>query len=115
LVTELSAPEFSVERSPDYRTIQVSGVFGGHRPGLFEAIIYTDEMIADEALREPTGDPKRVKLKRTIQCRLVIDPIQAKAFAGWLQHHIENYEKEIHEIPTGPKKPGPPEPVATYG
>ena len=39
-----------VVRDDSYRTIVVNGVFGGHRPGFFEAIIYTDEMVADEAL-----------------------------------------------------------------
>jgi hypothetical protein len=114
-VVRLSAPEIVVERSPDYRTIVVNGVFGGHRPGFFEAILYTDEMVTEEALRSASTDPSRIKVKRTTQCRFVMDPIQAKAFATWLQHHITEYERDIHQIPTGgPRTPGSPAP-ATYG
>jgi len=97
-------PEVVVERSPDYKTIIVSGVFGGHRPGFFEAIVYTDELLADEALASIPPDAERFKIKRTLQCRLVIDPVQAKSLLEWLKRHVEQYEKEFGEIRPSPKE-----------
>jgi len=96
-------PEVIIEKASDYRTIIVSAVFGGHRPGCFEIIIYTDETIADDALSSIPPDPTRIKVKRILQCRLVMDPFQAKSFMLWLKKHIEDYEKEFGEIKL-PKK-----------
>lgn len=112
----VTAPEITVERSPDYRTIIVNGVFGGHQVGYFSAVIYTDEQILDEVLSDIEPKVRKPKIKRTLQCRLVFDPIQAKSIVKWLQEHVDSYEKTFHEIPTGPKETqqkGPPS--TTYG
>lgn len=82
----MSAPPIEVRRDELYRTIIVSGIFGGHRPGVFEAIVYTDEMDAEEALGSAQPLKERIKIQRTLQCRLVIDPVQAKSIAKWLNH-----------------------------
>lgn len=95
---------FEVERSPCYRTIVVSGVFGGHRPGFFEAIVYTDELMADRALESQPPDSSKVAVKRTIQCRLLMNPFQAKALLMWLKEHVEAYERKFGEIKL-PEKP----------
>ncbi|MCP8307647.1 MAG: hypothetical protein H3Z53_06995 [archaeon] len=93
-------PRVEVQRDEKYQTILVSGVFGGHRPGFFEAILYRDELVADEALSTAVPSPEKVYLRRTLQCRLVMDPFQAKNFAQWLIHHINEYEKLFGKIPT---------------
>jgi hypothetical protein len=94
-----------VEKHPDFRTIIVSGVFGGHRPGYFEAITYTDELVADEALATPVTDPTKAHGKRTIQCRLYFDPLTAKSIAAWLNGHVADYEKEFGAIKTPAEPP----------
>ena len=101
---ELKHPKIIVEKSQHYRTIIVSGVFGGHRPGFFEAVIYTDELVADEALEHPMPKANKIYIKRTVQCRLLMNPFQAKSFAQWLVNHIKEYEKEFGEIKL-PKQP----------
>lgn len=93
-------PRVKVERHPNYRTIIVSGVYGGHRPGIFEAIVYTDEMEADEALASIPPDQAKLTVRRTLQCRLLLDPFQAKTLLQWLKHHVEAYEKQFGEIKT---------------
>jgi len=87
-----------VVRDDSYRTILVNGVFGGHRPGFFEAIVYTDEIIADDALSSMPPSPEQVKIKRVLQCRLVMDPVQAKSLLNWLSEHVSEYEKKFGKI-----------------
>jgi len=103
-----SQPKVVVERSEHYRTIIVSGAFGGHGPGFIEAIIYTDEPVADEALASVTPLPDKIYVKRVIQCRLIFSPLQAKSFVQWLQYHIREYEKKFGEIklPEEGERPG---------
>ena len=98
-------PEIRVEKHKDYRTIIVNGVYGGHRPGFFEAIIYTDEIEADEALSTIPPSSEKVKIRRVLQCRLVMDPVQAKSIQQWLTRHIEEYEKKFGKIPLPEKVP----------
>jgi len=92
-------PKFVVQKDEHYRDIIVNGVYGGRRPGYFEAILYTDELSGDEALRSVPPDTGKIVIRRTIQCRLVIDPVQAKSIARWLSNHVAEYEKEFGKIP----------------
>ena len=95
----MSRPKIiEVKKHEHYRTIFVSGVYGGHRPGFFEAIIYTDELEAEEALSSLEITPSVVNIRRIIQCRLIFDPFQAKSFLEWLKRHVEEYEKKFGEI-----------------
>lgn len=84
----------------NYRTINVGGVYGGHRPMYFEVIIHSDEIKATEALASAPLAPERSILKRTLECRLLIDPYQAKAISKWLENHVQEYEKKFGRIPT---------------
>ena len=84
----------------------MSGLFGGRRPGFFEAIVYTDEMAAEESLKTPAGDPKTMTIKRTIQCRLYFDPLAAKSISQWFNKQVADYEKDFGAIIT-PKEPEP--------
>lgn len=105
-------PKIVVEKHEGYRSIIESGIFGGHRPGFFEWIIYTDKLIADDALATIPPDPAKTIIKRTLQCRLVLTAFQAKTLAGWLNKHIGEYEKKFGKIITpqemGKKGKGPP-------
>lgn len=91
-------PVFVVDYSPDYGTINVDGFVGGNRPGFFEAIIFSEESMVDESLAG-VFDPANIKILRTLQTRLIINPIQAKSLQKWLNHHISEYEKHFGEIP----------------
>jgi len=106
-------PKVVLGRHDGYRTIIESGVFGGHRLGFFEWIVYTDEMVADDALGTIPPDPGKVQIKRTLQCILVLTATEAKGLAEWLNDHITEYEMQFGKIVT-PKeiqqkgKKGPP-------
>lgn len=93
-------PKVEVAKHENYRTIIVNGVLGGLRPGFFEAIVYTDEVVGDEALSTALSSPEKAYIKRTIQCRLVFDPFQAKSLAQWLTNNVKEYEKLFGKIPT---------------
>ena len=93
-------PMFVVQKDEHYRDIIVNGVFGGHRPGFFEALIYTEEIMADEALSSQPIDSKKVHIQRTLKCRLILDPVQAKVFAKWLNYHISAFERDFGKIVT---------------
>ncbi len=92
-------PKIIVEKHKDYRTIVVDGVFGGHKPGAFEIIVYTDELEPDEALAAVPTAKEKVKVKRTVQCRLVLSPVQAKSLEKWLSTQLQAYEKKFGKIP----------------
>jgi len=93
-------PKVVVEKHEGYRTIFESGVFGGHRPGFFEWVIYTDEMVAEDALSTTPPDPAKVYVKRTLQCTLVLSAVEAKSLVEWLSSHISEYEKTFGKIVT---------------
>ena len=92
-------PKVVAEKHEHYRTINVNGFYGGHRPGFFEAVVYTDEMITEEALSSIPPDSSKIVVKRTVQTRLVMDPFQAKSFLKWLSDHIKQYETVFGKIP----------------
>ena len=98
LVGEQEQAQIEVAKSNDYRTIIVNGLFGGHRPGFIEAIVYTEEMTVDDALETVVADPSKVHIRRTLQARLLIDPVEAKRIARWLARHISEYENKFGKI-----------------
>jgi hypothetical protein len=94
----LTQPRIEVIDDPDYRTIIVNGVFGGHKPGFLEAVVYTDEWVVKEALATLDAPLDKIYIKRTLKCRLVIDPFTAKSVADWLTTHIKQYEESFGKI-----------------
>lgn len=99
-MSEQEEPKVEVVKDPNYRTIIVNGVIGGHRPGFFEAIVYSEEMISEDALAKLRPEPSKIRVRRVLQCRLIIDPVQAKSLAKWLAQHVSEYEKTFGRIIT---------------
>jgi len=87
------------KRADDFKTIIVDGVFGGTRAGLFEMVCYSDELNAEEALASIIPDGSKVNVKRTLECRLVLTPIQAKGLLNWLSQSLDQYEKQFGKVP----------------
>lgn len=96
----MSPPEVETSEHPNYRTINVNGVFGGHRAMFFEIVVYSDELKATKALSSAQVAPDKSTVKRTLECRLLIDPYQAKSIALWLNQHVAEYEKLFGRIPS---------------
>ncbi|MBS7611797.1 DUF3467 domain-containing protein [Candidatus Bathyarchaeota archaeon] len=106
-MSEREEPKVEIVKDPNYRTIIVNGVIGGHRPGFFEVIIYSEEMIAEDTLATLRPEPSKIRVRRILQCRLIIDPVQAKSLAKWLIQHVLEYEKVFGKITT-PDEAKPP-------
>ena len=85
-------PEIDAVESPTYKRFNVAGVFGGTRPGGVHAVLYSERMNAQKALTSQPPQPQRVVIKRTIECELVIDPLQLKSIYDWVGSKIKEYE-----------------------
>jgi hypothetical protein len=103
-------PKIALQKHETYRTIFQTGLFGGPRPGYFEWIIYTDEMVADDALGPIPPDPTKSYIKRTLQCSIMMTPIQAKNLVDLLGQQITQYEKTFGKIALPGKKGQKPPP-----
>lgn len=95
---ERKLESFETTKSDTYKTINVTGVFGGLRPGFFEVVVFSDEMKIEKALETNPPNPEKIAAKRTIECRLILNPFQAKSLSTWLQGIVEDYEKQFGEI-----------------
>lgn len=93
-------PDVVVEYHPSFRTMNVDGVFGSMRGMHMEIILYTDELESQQALSSAEAQPQKTKVKRTIQSRLLIDPLEAKIILQWLTAQINQYEKAFGRIPS---------------
>lgn len=93
-------PEIVAQYSPNYRKINVNRVLGGIRPGYLEFEIISEETDFQNLLnREPIdfAEGKQI-LKRISECKLIMDPIQARALLDFLAQQVEKYEKLFGKI-----------------
>jgi hypothetical protein len=96
---EIQASLVEVKEHPNFRTINVGGVYGTYLDTRFEIIIYSEHLDATKALASPqTNIP--FMFSRTLECRLVIDPFRAKSIVEWLIGQINTFEKTYGHILT---------------
>ena len=93
-------PEILSEYSKDFRRIYLSGIYGHITSSGVESIVYSEEILLDEALKSPKIDRGHVKIKRTVECMLIIDPTQMVALHNWLDTKIKEYEHVFGKILT---------------
>lgn len=89
-----SQPKINNIRSEDYRSIFVTGVFGGMQLDHFNMIIQSVTPNANETL---SGNPV---IDRVDEVCLVMTPMQAKIVFEWLGSHLKKYEESVGKIPT---------------
>ena len=95
----MEPPKIEVKEHPNYRTINVNGVFGSHRPQYLEVLLYSEEIDAKDVLA--SENPQiRPTVKRTLETRLVINPFTAKSILYWLNQNIAEYERVFGRIPS---------------
>jgi len=97
-------PTITTSKSPDYRSITVTGVYGGSRTGYIEAAIYTD-LITSVSLDEKPDQSPPPTINREVQCTLIIPIPVAKQIVTWLHDHIGNYEKAFGAVKTQAQAP----------
>ncbi len=93
-------PVIESEESSDYKRILVAGVLGSTRSGGVNALVYSERTYAVNASNTPQPEPQRIVLKRTIECELLLDPIQLKSLHMWLDEKIKEYERLFGHIPS---------------
>ena len=65
----------------------------------FEVVLYSEQLEVAKALSSvQTIMPPSVS--RTLECRLIIDPFQAKSIAQWLTAQVNAFEKQFGHIPS---------------
>lgn len=107
------SPAFEDTKSPDYRYVYATGVFGGLDPNDGRLIFYLDR-IEPETVNEPhPGSSKLKKVVRELQVEIHVTPSQFKSIAIWMNRHIKNFEDMFGEIPMEPKRKGPPSSLVT--
>jgi len=95
---------FEESRSPDYKAIYTTGVFGGLTPDDARIIFFLDR-IQTETLNEPIpGDQRIGKIIREALIEVHMTPTQFKRIALWMQRNIQSYEEMFGTIPLEPRK-----------
>jgi len=100
-------PTFEDLKSPDYRTIYITGVFGALDPNDGRMMFFVDH-IEPKTVNEPLpGSVTVEKIKREHLMEVHMSPTQFKAIAVWMNEHIKRYEDVFGSIPMAPKGKGP--------
>jgi hypothetical protein len=114
-MTNPKQPKINNLRSDDYRSIFVSGVFGGTQLDHINIIIQSTAPNANDTL---SGNPS---IDRTDEVCLIMTLTQAKTVFEWLGKHLEKYEETVDKIQSldemakkiGAKKGGDVSPVSS--
>jgi hypothetical protein len=96
-------PAFSLSKSPEYKIVFASGVFGGINPNDAQMIFYLDRF-EPELVPDQPGTQRLSKINREFQVEIHVTPSQFKSIAQWMTQHVQNYEKNFGEIPLGPRE-----------
>jgi hypothetical protein len=98
-----STPEIEIMEHPNFRTINVGSVYGALLDMRFEMIIYSQHVESPKALKSgQTNIP--LKISRTSECRLIMDPFNLKAIAQWLMGQVDAFEKQYGHIMTAEER-----------
>ena len=99
-MSDAKSTEIEVKEHPNFRTINVNGVFGGARGMYFDIVLFSEENNVGSALSTMKPAAEKTTINRTLECRLIIDPLNAKAISQWLVQSISEYEKQFGRIPS---------------
>ena len=103
------APRIEVTKSPDYKAIYASSVFGGLDPNDARMIFMLERL-------EPTpvhGQPGALaieKINQELQVEVHMSPHQFKSMAQWMTNAVQRHEQQFGVIqvapaPTGEQRP----------
>ena len=85
--------ELVITKSPDFKLLYASGIFGGLNPLDARMIFFVDRAMP----KVETGTPGRMKtgvIERELQIEIHMSPQQFISIYHWMQSHIERLEKE---------------------
>lgn len=88
------------EYSPQFRRILLSGIWGIITQVGLEATIFSEQVIVDDVAKSPKLDKGTLRMKRTVEAGIIINPLQMKAIYTWLESKIKEYEHIFGKIPS---------------
>jgi len=95
-------PQFEITKSPDFKSIYTTGVFGGTSPNDCRIIFYQDRL---EPAILPGGAPGQMTTKninRELQAEVHMTPVAFKSLAQWMNQHVKTFEERFGEIMGSP-------------
>lgn len=98
------APTFEDTKSPEYRYVYATGVFGGVDPNGATMIFYLDRLEPETVSTPQPGTEKLKKIFRELQVEIHMSPTAFKSVAAWMNQHVQQYENIFGGIPIAPKK-----------
>jgi len=94
-------PKIEAEYHPDYRKINVNGIYGGARRRYFEFDIVSEQSDFQQSLSSPILAFDKTVIKGIIECKLIVDPVHLKSWIPFLQNQVQQYEKIFGAILSG--------------
>ena len=91
-------PEIIVEYSQTFKRIVLTGMYGSISPLGAETTVYSEYGVVDDILKKPDLDMKKIKIKRVIECDLIINPLQMVSLRDWFNKKIIEYEQIFGKI-----------------
>jgi hypothetical protein len=95
---EPKQPSVESEYSPHFRRFVASGIWGVITPVGIDATIFSEQILVDDVAKSPKLDRGTLKVKRTVEFGMIINPLQMKAIHSWLGTKIEEYEHVFGKI-----------------
>jgi hypothetical protein len=99
-LNEDNVQKIEVKEHVDFRTIDITGAIGSFVGMRLEMILYSEHIDVPKGIVLDEINPS-LKFDRTLECRLIIDPLTAKSIAQWLNRQVNAFEKQYGIIPTG--------------
>lgn len=103
-MSEIKILEIVDAKSPEYRYVYVTGVFGGLDSDDARMFFFLDRL-QPETSREPLGETTVRQIIRELQVEVHMSPAQFKRTAIWMMNHVARFEKSFGPITLEPKKP----------
>jgi hypothetical protein len=98
-------PRFEDAKSPEYRYVFATGVFGGLDPNDGKLMYFLDRF-EPETVNEPyPGTQKLKKIVRELQVEVHVSPSQFKSISIWMSEHVKRYEQMFGPITSPEVKP----------
>ena len=96
----MDMPEFDSDYAGDHKKIVVAGVLGRISPLGALWTVYSELTDATNVLKAQRPAANRAVVRRTVECDLVIDPMQMKTMHMLLDRQIKEYERMWGPIPS---------------
>lgn len=82
-----------ITRSPDFRVIYTTGVFGALTESEGRMIFYVDRVLP-RMKKSPPGAMETGEVERELQIEIHMSPVQWLSITEWMQGYVQKLEKE---------------------